>query len=104
LQALGRYPEALEEMERFQAEASPDLKSRVPKLAELIAELRAKITTLSLSSNVGGARVVVYDRVVGTTPLGKPLKLRAGRTTVEVTADGYAPFTRTVELVGGSSL
>src|SRR5262249_30656935 len=59
LQALNRYPEALDRLEAFQVVAPPDLKARVPRLAELIAELRGRVTTLKVTSSVEGARVLV---------------------------------------------
>src|SRR5690349_16879524 len=48
LQALGRSAEALDALERFAHEASPDLIARVPRLDELMSELRANVADLSL--------------------------------------------------------
>ena len=102
-QALGDFPAALAQLERFGTEAPPDLRARVPKLNELLAELRARVSTLTLRSNVAGARVLVRDRVVGTTPLEAPLKLSAGRASLEVSADGYQTVRKEIELPGGST-
>ena len=103
-EALTRYPEALDEIIKFEAEAPPDLKKKVPQLTELITSLRNKVSTLRVSSNVAGSRVVVRSKVVGTTPLPGPLRLNSGEATVEVTADGYHAFKKTVDLPGGSEL
>lgn len=103
LQALGRHPEALEQMEAFARDAPPELKARVPKLDELLSELRAKVSTLELVSNVAGARVLVRRRQIGTTPLAS-VRLNAGTASVEVLADGYHPYKKTVKLPGGSKL
>ncbi|MCC6898372.1 MAG: PEGA domain-containing protein [Polyangiaceae bacterium] len=101
LQALGRFPDAQDALEAFDAQAPDELKARVPKLRELLAEVRAKVSVLSLEANVSGARVLVNSRLVGTTPLGAPLRLNAGLAWVEVTAEGHHPFKQKVELTGG---
>src|SRR5262245_54674118 len=40
---LGRYASALDHLERFAAEAPDQVKERVPGLAHMIAELKAKV-------------------------------------------------------------
>ena len=100
-QALAQFPEALRELELFDKEAPAALKAKVPKLAELIAEIRAKVSTLTLHCNVKTARVLVRDRVAA---LDTPFQLQAGPATIEVTAEGYSPFKKDVTLPGGSEL
>lgn len=104
LQALERFPEALEQIEAFDAQASAKLKARVPALAELIAELRTKVSTLRVDCKIAGARVLLRGKVVGTTPLPGPLRVNAGGAEIEVEADGYTPFRRRVDLPGGGEL
>ncbi len=101
--ALADFPRALEYFERFDAEAPAELKSRVPGLAGLITEQRGKVTTVRITSNVPGARVRLREKTVGTTPLEGPLRVNAGKATLEVSADGYATFTREVSLPPGGS-
>jgi hypothetical protein len=98
LQALRRFPEALDALEAFEREAAPELKTRVPKLGELVTEVRGKVSVLVLSCNVEGARVVVGQRVIGTTPLPGPVRLNAGTAQLEVTADGHHPYRSRVQL------
>ena len=107
LEALEDYPSALARYEEFSRLASPELRARVPKLDEAIASLRLRVAKLSVVCNVPGARILVRDRTVGdTAAAGEPLvvSLVAGAATLEVDADGYAPFVRSVVLPGGSSL
>ncbi len=99
LQALTRYPEALDELETFAREASPELKAKVPKLAELLSDVRARVSTLRLSCNVNGARVLLGKRVIGTTPLPE-VRVNAGRSKLEVTLDGYHPYRKMLSLRG----
>ncbi len=103
LQFLGRHPEALASFERFRDEAPPALRARVSDLDGLIAEVRAKVTRLSLRCSVPGARVMVRDKLVGTTPLKEPLALSAGRATIEITAEGFAPYRVVADLPGGGA-
>ncbi|HLM72422.1 MAG TPA: PEGA domain-containing protein [Polyangiaceae bacterium] len=104
LQGLGQYPEALAQLESFKQQASPALKARVPALESLITEVRAKIATVLVLSNAKGARILVRSKVVGTTPLGGHIQLNAGPALVEVEAEGYLPFKKTVDLPGGGEI
>ncbi len=101
LEALTRFPEALDELEKFRAVAPDALKAKVPKLGELIEEIRGKISTLRVESNVDGAHIFVRKREVGRTPLRKPLRLNAGKAEIEIRLEGYKPFQKTLVLEGG---
>lgn len=103
-QALGDYASALDFLERFDGEAPPDLKSRVPGLSQLIDDVRARVTRLTVRSNVPGAQVVLRDRVLGRTPLPADVRVTSGHATISVTADGYKPFTREMDLAGGGAV
>jgi hypothetical protein len=102
LQALGRYPDALDQLDAFAKTAPPDLKAKVPALDALIADVRGKICTVTLETGTVGARVQVGATVVGNTPL-PPLRLNAGKATITVEAEGFEPFRREVELPGGGT-
>ena len=101
--ARGQYPDALEQLGRFEREASSDLKLRVPALAALLAEVRGKVALLSITANITGARVLVRNQVVGGTPMSAPLKLNAGAAAIDVVADGYFPFHVDANLPGGAT-
>lgn len=102
LEALNRFPEALEKLTAFDAAASPELKARVPRLPTLIAELRQRVSTLDIRTNVEGARIVVRNVVVGKSPLPEPLKLVAGPAEIEIDAEGYFGAKKSVTLEGGA--
>ena len=104
LQGLGNFPEALGQLEAFKSKASPSLLAKVPALDSLIEEVRAKIATVTFTSNAKGARILVRSKAVGKTPLSGPLKLNAGSALVEVEAEGYLPFRKTIDLPGGGDL
>jgi hypothetical protein len=104
LEALARFPEALELLDQFTRDASPELKARVPKLAELRTELRSHIASLSIRCAVNGARVLVDKRLVATTPVTDPVPLNAGAALLEVIADGYAAFQQRINLPKAGTL
>jgi hypothetical protein len=104
LQALNRFPEALSKFEAFDTTASPELKQRVPRLAGLIADIRKRVSTVMVKTNVNGARILVRNTVAGKAPMESPLKLVSGKAEIEVEAEGYFPFRDVVELPGGGSL
>ncbi len=103
-EAMGKLPEAIDEFDGFFAEASADIKAKVPQLAEHLAELKKKIATLILEVDVPGARVIVGAAVVGNAPIDKPLRLPAGTTIVEVSAEGYVYAKKEVTLAGGETV
>jgi PEGA domain len=99
-QALSEYPEALDLLEQFTRSAPPDLKARVPKLDELIVDLRARVALVEVKCDAEGARVLVRDTALGTCN-GPPIRTRAGAAKIEVRAPGFDPFVQNVELRGG---
>ena len=101
LQALGEYPQALEELVAFEKAAPAELRARVPGLTKQIAELRAKVTTVSIACDTMAAKVRFRDRSLGTCPLPASLVLSAGHGTLEVQASGYFPYVREIELPPG---
>lgn len=104
LEALERYPEALDAFEAFLRDAPPELRSKTPKLAEHVAELKAKVTTVTFAVAPAGARILVRRTAIGTAPLTAPVRLNSGPARIEVEADGHVPFTEERALAGGSAI
>jgi len=101
-EALNRFPQALENLPAFEASAPPELKARVPRLPQLIADLRKHVTTLVIRTNVEGARILVRNIVVGKSPLTAPLSLVAGPADIEIDAEGFFTRKKKLDLVGGT--
>jgi hypothetical protein len=103
---MGRFPEALEALEAFDKKAPLDLKAKVPQLASLIAEMRAKTSTLSLRGSVAGARVMLSDRVIGQIGSDGALRIvvNAGKGRLEVTKEGFLPYKREIDLPAAGTL
>lgn len=101
-EGLGEFPKALDALEEFGEKATPDLRSRVPKLDELISDVRARVSTLIVTTSVVGADIKLGERVVGKTKNGQTiLRVPSGRANLEIRAEGYFPFSREVTLAGG---
>jgi hypothetical protein len=101
---MGNTVEALADLDQFIATAPPDLKAKIPGLDKIRADIASKVSTLTITSNVKGARVVLGDRVLGTTPLAGPIKVDAGKAKLEISADGYVTFTRETDLPEGGNV
>lgn len=101
LQSLARFPEALEALQKFSEQAGEDLKAKVAGLGDLMADIASKVATVDVTCNVPGGRVLLGGRELGVTPLGT-LRVNAGKTTIEVLAEGYFPYRKEIDLPGGA--
>jgi hypothetical protein len=98
LQALERYPEALQFLETFAEKAAPELRARVPRLDALVTELRTRSSALEVRCGTSGAEVRVADTVVGTTPLTGRVVRNAGQVMVVVTHADHHRWERLIDL------
>jgi hypothetical protein len=100
-QALTQYPQALEELQAFDRTAPAEMKARVPHLAEMIADLRQRVTTVAIQCDVAGAQLRLRDRTIGTCPVAAPITVNAGKGKLEASAEGYFAWTKDVDLPPG---
>ena len=103
-QALGELVAALDLIERFEKDAPAALKARVPDLAGLEADLRSRTSSLTVTSAVPGAELLLRGVVIGKTPFAKPIRTTAGHAALVVRAEGYEPFEKEIDLPGGGEL
>ena len=101
LQGLGNMGDALTLFERFDKDATPEIRARVHGFDKLLAEVREQVTTLAVTCNVAGVAVHLYGRKIGTTPFDHPVRVNAGTTNLEVSSEGYYPVRRALTLPGG---
>jgi len=74
--------------------------------AEVTAEirrLRARISSITVQTNVEGAAVALDEAPVGTMPLPAALQLNPGVHHISLRKSGYAEVERTVEVVGSET-
>lgn len=85
-----RYAEALEQ---FAAKASPELKARVPKLDQLVSDVRSRVCTLVISSTVADADIRLGEKVIGQTTSGQlTLRVSAGKQHLPRTSASVSEF------------
>lgn len=101
-EALARFPEALEKLEAFDKEAPAEVKAKVPALNQLLADIRARVATITIHASADGIQVTVRDQVIGRTPIGA-MRVNAGKATVDATADGFLPFHKDMDFAGGQT-
>ena len=101
-EARGEYVLAFDDLDRFKKTAAPDLRARVPKLDQLLADVSSRVSTLELTCSVEGARVLVAGREIGTTPL-PATRLAAAHAILEIVAEGHAPYKKEIDLRGGAT-
>ena len=94
LQGLGHYADALDELERFTREASPELTGRVPNLPALIQELRSNVGTVVLEGEPHAARVRGNESDLGSYVPGRKIRCNVGPLELQVLAEGFAPIHR----------
>ena len=102
-QFLGEYPEALDALEAFEKKATPEMRAKVGKLDALYTEIKPRVGVLNLACDTPGARVLVRNKVIGTTPL-PATRIVAGVAIVQVELDGFFTEARPITLPGGGEL
>jgi hypothetical protein len=104
LEAMGEYADALDKLEKFEHEAGPSLRAKVPGLRDLINDLRGRLATIVVTTNAPGARLLLRDKAAGTIQNEARIRTRSGPATIEVAAEGYVSFKKDIELAPGAVL
>jgi hypothetical protein len=110
LQAREEYPAALDALETFAKKAPPELRARVPKLEELVQDVRVRIGAIDLSCNVDAPQAVVTigprTTITGCAPAPKTIRFslpqRRGALDVRFSDDRLQAQASRVDIVGGS--
>ncbi|HEU4533264.1 MAG TPA: PEGA domain-containing protein [Polyangiaceae bacterium] len=98
---LADYAGALRHFELYLSEGGAAInEARRKEVERNVAELRARVGTVSVSTNVAGAEVFVDDVSVGKAPLDKPLTVNPGRRKFSATAPGRTPAVRVISVAG----
>jgi len=98
--AMGDFAGALTAFESFSQKATPDLLERTSRLPEIMAELRAKVSELTVTSSAPGATLTLRGKL---EPLGAKLRQNPGSAELVVTSPGYEPKTLVVHLAPGAT-
>lgn len=103
LDKLGRTPEALEAYKAFLANPQP-LPEKMADQKKLATDRVAELSegAVKISSSPPGAAISV-DGTPQANPTPTTLKLKPGKHTLVVSAGGYEPLTRDVDVSGGAT-
>lgn len=95
--------EASQYFERFleTAPTTPKYEKLIKNAKIHLAKTLTVVATVVVIAPQKGAQVVVAGRLLGSGPLRKKVRLKAGKHVVAVTLAGHHGETRTIELVGG---
>lgn len=100
--ALGRLPAA--ERHLTEALAAVDdrwVRARRRDLEASLSEVASRLGTLDIQGFPPGAEIRIEGQLVGALPLRRPLRWPRGSVTVDVSASGYQPFSKAVEVQPG---
>jgi hypothetical protein len=102
--SLGYWLEAERHLAEAVAPAShPWVDQNRKVLQASLDNASAHIGSLSIEGRPPGAEVHINDAVAGTLPLSAPVKVAEGEVSIEVSAPGHKPATRTIQIAGRTS-
>lgn len=102
---LKDYAAALQAFEQYLDEGGKEIAAARRKEVEAsIEELKSKVGSLTITTNVEGAEIQIDDVVVGVSPLDGPVLVNVGRRRVVATLTGHSPARRVLEVAGTDEL
>ncbi|MBX3274666.1 MAG: PEGA domain-containing protein [Sandaracinaceae bacterium] len=101
-QALGRWVEAHDHLSAALATSDTFVTRNRATLEAALATVEQNVGRLELRGSVGGGRVEINGRDVGTMPLPGPITVALGETVIIVRLEGYHRFLRTIEVRAGA--
>ena len=110
-QAREDYPAALDALSRFAEKAAPEVRAKVPKLDELISDVRTRVgrLTIACSADVADATITVGDKATlkgcAVTPKEVRISVPSRSSVIEVrlTADAFQGQSKRVAVEGGGA-
>jgi len=99
------YASALRVFERYVKEGGSDLDAkRKGDIEKEIAQLKGRVATLQISTNVAGAEILVDDEPVGKTPLPQGILVNSGKRKITASKEGRAPVSKIVNVAGSDTM
>ncbi len=96
---LKDYAAALSAFERYLRDGGAKISpARRKEVSAAVDDLRKRVGKITLKNLVDGTEIAVDDLPVGVSPLAEPMVVNAGRHKLSVTASGYAPLQRMVDV------
>jgi hypothetical protein len=99
---LGDFVGAARTLERYLAEGGDQIPAaRRAEMEKLLSELRPRIASVKIVTNVNEADVFVDDIPVGRSPISEPVQINPGRRKVSASKSGFNSVAKSLEV--GSS-
>lgn len=101
-QALGRLADAERRlMEALTSTEDRWIRTRRADLEASLSDIRSHLGSLDVQGYPAGAEIRIAGETVGALPLRRPLRWPIGTVTVEISASGYAPLSKVIEIQPG---
>ena len=96
---LGQHRDAAEHLtyalEEFPAGGKPEVREALLKRLD---EAKKQVGTVTIGTNIGGAKIYVDGRLVGQAPLAKPVFVEPGKRVIEAKLPGHDDVLKTVDV------
>jgi hypothetical protein len=98
---LNDYAGALRDLGRFLEEGGKDVPAkRRAEIEREMADLKARVATVTVKVNVPGAEITLDDVAIGTSPLAAAVIVNSGKRRFAAKKPGFEPATRGISLAG----
>jgi len=74
------------------------------RIANLVAEMEAKLAKLNLAVTPSGASVRLDGHILTQSPMGSPIPLNPGTHVLEISLQGYRVYSKTIHAVDGQQI
>jgi tetratricopeptide (TPR) repeat protein len=90
---------------RYLREGGDELSDeRKAEVQQNIARLRARLASVTVTTNQAGAEIYVDETLVGTSPLSEPVKVSVGRRRFVAVKHGFPDAERVIDVASGDEL
>jgi tetratricopeptide (TPR) repeat protein len=98
---LKDYASALSAFEQYLREGGKEIPAlRRKDVQAWVDQLKKKVGTITVSTNVEGAEILLDDAPIGVTPLAAPVVVNVGRHKFSASRSGYQPVQRAIDVAG----
>ncbi len=99
------YASALRVFERYLKEGGADIDAkRKAEIDKEIAQLKGRVATLQITTNVPGAEILVDDEPVGKTPLPQGVLVNSGKRKITASKEGRVPVSKIINVAGSDTM
>jgi hypothetical protein len=102
---LNDYVAAIHSLNRFLTQGGSEIaQERRAEVEKTLVDLRPRIASIQVTTNVAGATIFVDDVPVGTSPLAEPVLVNPGRRKISASQKGGSTTTQVVTVAGREEL